>query len=137
MPPTSQTSYESQPSAQSGYGPLQAQKPLANPLVYEQTQQSPSTVGSYGQLGYHSQPPSGYGKPETGSLHSQPSSYGATSTQPGYSAPLYEAPPAYQPSYEGSYNTSYGGQGWIYNGGTCPHNHHKKLLIYIYINFSL
>ena len=100
MPPTSQTGYGSQPPAQSGYGPPQAQKPLANPPVYGQTQQSPTTPGSYGQPGYHSQPPSsGYARPESGSQRAQSSSYGATSAQPGYGAPPYGVP----------YNTSYGG----------------------------
>ncbi|XWS26391.1 hypothetical protein CRYUN_Cryun26dG0028400 [Craigia yunnanensis] len=104
MPPTSQTGYGSQPPAQSGYGPgygpPQAQKPLANPSVYGQTQQSTTTPGSYGQPGYHSQPPSsGYSQPEPGSQRAQSASYGATTAQPGYGAPPYGAP----------YNTSYGG----------------------------
>ncbi|XP_022728873.1 far upstream element-binding protein 1-like isoform X2 [Durio zibethinus] len=94
IPPTSQTGYGP------GYGPPPVQKPLANPPVYGQTQQSPTTPGSYGQPGYHSQPPSsGYGQPETGSQRAQSSSYGATSAQPGYGPPPYGAP----------YNTSYGG----------------------------
>ncbi|KAL4296645.1 hypothetical protein GQ457_12G021000 [Hibiscus cannabinus] len=106
MPPTSQTGYGNQPPAHSGYGtgygPPQTQKPLANPPVYGQAQQSPSTPGSYGQPGYQSQPPSsGYG---------QPSSYGATSAQPGYGAPSYGAAAANQPGYGAPpYNTSYGG----------------------------
>ncbi|KAE8658075.1 hypothetical protein F3Y22_tig00116975pilonHSYRG00173 [Hibiscus syriacus] len=77
------------------------EKPLTNPPVYGQAQQSPSTPGSYGQPGYHSQPPSsGYG---------QPSSYGAPYAQPGYGAPSYGAAAANQPGYGAPYNTSYGG----------------------------
>ncbi|XVF89112.1 hypothetical protein PTKIN_Ptkin19aG0104400 [Pterospermum kingtungense] len=107
MPPTSQTGYGSQPPAQSaygpGYGPPPVQKPLVNPPAYGQSQQSPTTPGSYGQPGYHSQPPpSGYGQPESGSQRSQSSSYGAASGQPGYGAPPYGAPYS---------TTSYGGGG--------------------------
>ncbi|TYI22450.1 hypothetical protein ES332_A06G104400v1 [Gossypium tomentosum] len=107
MPP-SQTGYGNQPPAQpgygAGYGQPHTQKPLANPQIYGQAQQSPSTPGSYGQPGYHSQPPSsGYGQPETGSQLAQPPSYGATSAQPGYGAPTYGA------GYGAPYNTSYGG----------------------------
>ncbi|PPD84039.1 hypothetical protein GOBAR_DD19030 [Gossypium barbadense] len=107
MPP-SQTGYGNQPPAQpgygAGYGQPQTQKPLANPQMYGQAQQSPSTPGSYGQPGYHSQPPSsGYGQPETGSQLAQPPSYGAASAQPGYGAPTYGA------GYGAPYNTSYGG----------------------------
>ncbi|KAL4333906.1 hypothetical protein GQ457_07G045020 [Hibiscus cannabinus] len=102
MPPTSQAGYVSQPPAQSGYGPgygpPQGQKP--NHPTYGQTQQSPTTPGSYGQPGYPSQPASsGYGQPESGSQQTQSSTYGAASSQPGYAAPPYGAP----------YNTSYGG----------------------------
>ncbi|KAA3477490.1 far upstream element-binding protein 1-like [Gossypium australe] len=107
MPP-SQTGYGNQPLAQpgygAGYGQPQTQKPLANPQMYGQAQQSPSTPGSYGQPGYHSQPPSSsYGQPDTGSQLAQPPSYGATSAQPGYGAPTYGA------GYGAPYNTSYGG----------------------------
>ncbi|KAE8664385.1 hypothetical protein F3Y22_tig00112800pilonHSYRG00099 [Hibiscus syriacus] len=105
VPPTSQTAYGNHPPAQSGYGaaygPPQTQKPLANPPVYGQTQQSPSTPGSYGQPGYPSQPPS--------SAYGQPSSYGAASAQSGYGAPAYGAAPASQPGYGAPYNASYGG----------------------------
>ncbi|KAK8597550.1 hypothetical protein V6N13_094953 [Hibiscus sabdariffa] len=116
VPATSQTGYGNQPPAQSGYGTgygqPQTQKPLANPPLYGHTQQSPSTPGSYGQPGYHSQPPSsGYG---------QPSSYGATSAQPGYGAPTYGAAAASQPGYGAAYNTSYGGTGSYSQPPTYP-----------------
>ncbi|KAJ6295681.1 hypothetical protein OIU78_023665 [Salix suchowensis] len=105
LPPSSQSGYGSQPAAQYGsYGASQPQKPPANPPVYGQSQQSPSTTGGYGQPtgqpGYpHSQPvPSGYVQPDSGSQSAPPSSYGATGAQPGY-APPYGAPPAGQPGY--------------------------------------
>ncbi|KAJ6354419.1 hypothetical protein OIU77_005099 [Salix suchowensis] len=105
LPPSSQSGYGSQPAAQYGsYGASQPQKPSANPPVYGQSQQSPSTTGGYGQPtgqpGYpHSQPvPSGYVQPDSGSQSAPPSSYGATGAQPGY-APPYGAPPAGQPGY--------------------------------------
>uniref|UniRef100_A0A6N2LQS6 K Homology domain-containing protein n=2 Tax=Salix viminalis TaxID=40686 RepID=A0A6N2LQS6_SALVM len=105
LPPSSQSGYGSQPAAQYGsYGAPQPQKPSANPPVYGQSQQSPSTTGGYGQPtgqpGYpHSQPlPSGYVQPDSGSQSAPPSSYGATGAQPGY-APPYGAPPAGQPGY--------------------------------------
>ncbi|KAE8675807.1 hypothetical protein F3Y22_tig00111641pilonHSYRG00003 [Hibiscus syriacus] len=106
MPPTSQAGYGSQPPAQSGYGgygPAQGKKPLVNNPAYGQTQQSPTTPGSYGQQGYHSQPPSsGYGQPESGSQRAQSSTYGAASVQPGYAAPPYGAP--YNASYASGYS---------------------------------
>ncbi|OMO66934.1 hypothetical protein CCACVL1_20927 [Corchorus capsularis] len=103
VPPTSQAGYGSQAPAQSGYGPgygpPQSQKPVANAPVYGQSQQSPSTPGSYGQQGYHSQPASGYGQSESGSQRAQP----------GYGAPPYGAPPTSQSGYGAPYSTSYGG----------------------------
>ena len=105
LPPSSQSGYGSQPAAQYGsYGAPQSQKPSANPPVYGQSQQSPSTTASYGQPtgqpGYpQSQPlPSGYVQPDSGSQSAPPSSYGATGAHPGY-APPYGAPPAGQPGY--------------------------------------
>ncbi|KAG7941276.1 hypothetical protein I3843_16G031400 [Carya illinoinensis] len=109
MPPTSQTGYGNQPPAQSGYGsgygPPQAQKPLANPPVYGQATQSPGTHGGYGQpapvqSGYpHSQPPSSYAQPDSGPQRAPPSTYGAAAGQPGYGAPPYGAPAVSQPGY--------------------------------------
>ncbi|XP_065632445.1 uncharacterized protein LOC136068768 [Quercus suber] len=81
IPPTSQAGYGNQPPTQPGYGlgygAPQAQKPLANPLVYGQPTQSPGdTLGGYGQLdpvqpGYpHSQPPTAsYGQPDSSLQH--------------------------------------------------------------------
>ncbi|GLT85517.1 hypothetical protein SLE2022_037060 [Rubroshorea leprosula] len=116
MPPASQAGYGSQPPAQSGYGsnygPPQGQKP---PPVYGQTQQSPSTPGSYGQSAAvqpaypHSQPPpSGYGQSDSGQQRAPPSNYGGASAQPGYGPPSYGAPPVSHPGYGAPYN-SYGG----------------------------
>ncbi|XP_059452976.1 uncharacterized protein LOC132183632 isoform X2 [Corylus avellana] len=110
IPPTSQTGYGNQPAAQSGYGPgygpPQAQKPLANPPVYGQATQSPGTPGGYGQPapvqpGYpHSQPPpSSYAQPDSGPQRAPPSNYGAAAGQPGYGPPSYGAPPVSQPGY--------------------------------------
>ncbi|KAF5468067.1 hypothetical protein F2P56_012249 [Juglans regia] len=109
MPPTSQTGYGNQAPAQSGYGPgygpPQSQKPLANPPVYGQASQSPSTPGGYGQpapaqQGYplSQAPPSSYAQLETG-LQRPPSNYGAAAGQPGYGPPTYGAPPVSQPGY--------------------------------------
>ncbi|TQE14112.1 hypothetical protein C1H46_000031 [Malus baccata] len=57
--PTAQTGYESQPSAQptygTEYGAHPARKTLANPAVYGQTAQSPSTPEGYGQRAPQSQ----------------------------------------------------------------------------------
>ncbi|KAM1012632.1 hypothetical protein ACFX2C_042863 [Malus domestica] len=120
-PPTSQTGYGSQPPAQpaygAGYGAPPAQKPPANPAVYGQTAQSPSTPGGYGQPapvqpGYpHSQPPaSGYAQPDP-VTRPPASGYGAAAPQTGYGPPSYGAPPAGQPGYgqvPPPYNSSYG-----------------------------
>ncbi|XP_021907769.1 far upstream element-binding protein 1 [Carica papaya] len=136
MPPTSQTAYGSQAPAQSGYGAgygaSQAQKPLANPPVYGQTQHSPS-AGGYAQPapvqpGYPpSQPPSsGYTQPDSSSQRAPPSGYGTTSGQSGYSA--YGAPPANQQGYvqgQPPYNTSYGSgysQPPVYSDGNATGN---------------
>ncbi|BFG18164.1 hypothetical protein CerSpe_044370 [Prunus speciosa] len=119
VPPTSQTGYGSQPPAQpgygAGYGAPPAQKPPANPSVYGQTTQSPSTPGAYGQPapvqpGYaHSQPPpSGYAQPDS-ATRAPSSGYGAA--QAGYGPPSYGAPPVGQPGYGQApppYNASYG-----------------------------
>ncbi|EXB66885.1 Far upstream element-binding protein 2 [Morus notabilis] len=120
VPPNSQAGYGSQPAAQPGYGhgygAQQGQKPPPNPPVYGQAAQSPSTPGGYSQQapqqpGYpHSQPPpAGYAQPDSGSQRG-PSSYGAATSQPGYGAAPYGAPPAGQPGYgQGPpYNSSYG-----------------------------
>ncbi|KAM1424106.1 hypothetical protein ACFX10_016614 [Malus domestica] len=121
-PPTSQTGYGSQPPAQpaygAGYGAPPAQKPPANPAVYGQTAQSPSTPGGYGQPappvqpGYpHSQPPtSAYAQPDP-ATRPPSSGYGAAAPQTGYGPPSYGAPPAGQPGYGQApppYNASYG-----------------------------
>ncbi|KAI4337122.1 hypothetical protein L6164_015574 [Bauhinia variegata] len=118
-----QAPYGNLPPAHSGYGPgygpPNSQKPSANPPVYGQSMQSPSTAGSYGQSGplqpgYAAShpPPSGYSQPESGSQRAPPSGFGSA-VQPGYGqAPPYGAPAAgAQPGYGQApppYSSSYG-----------------------------
>ncbi|KAH9761503.1 F17H15.1/F17H15.1 [Citrus sinensis] len=116
VPPTSQSGYGSQVPPQSGYagyGMPQAQKPLANPPAYGQTQQSPGSAGGYGQPGYsHSQPPpSSYAQPDSGSQRAPPSNYGAA-TQPGYGSAAYGAPPGGSQAGYGQGPPSYYGGGY-------------------------
>ncbi|PIN16853.1 K-homology type RNA binding protein [Handroanthus impetiginosus] len=111
VPPASQGGFATQPpSGYGSYGTPQAQKPSGQ-LGYAQPQQSPSAQGgAYAQSGYpSSQPPAAYAQTDSGSQ--RPSS-GYPTSQPGYGAPPYGAPPAAQPGYgqqQPPYNSAYGG----------------------------